>query len=290
MQWVQSHVGLPSMLWPYCKVLSSSKPLLANANAVIPSLLIEAREVQINAAHLRRYCDICGVANQQVLPPAYLHVLAMPLHMRVFTHADFPVKVLGLVHLRNVIRHWQIITAAATVHLSVAFHTMRETDQGQEYDLITRAHLADQLVWEEISTMLARRITPGKRPSMERAQFDATRVINQQTIIAAANTGRRYAGVSGDFNPIHLFDRTAQLFHFKQTVAHGMWSLARCMALAETALPTGPLQLDAQFKLPLYLPSEFVFRSQYGDAGVELSLSTPKGDRLHLLVRGTALN
>jgi acyl dehydratase len=289
---MQSHAGLPSMLWPYCKVLSSRKPLLANTNAPIPALLIEAQQVGINAAHLRRYRDICGLSHHPYLPHAYLHVLAMPLHMQVFTHAEFPVKVLGLIHRRNVIRQWQPVPADSTLHLSVEFNSMRETDSGQEFDLITRASIADKPVWEEVSTMLARRATPGKRPSIERAQREPAHIINEQTIATAANTGRRYAFVSGDFNPIHLFDRTAQAFQFKQAVAHGMWSLARCIGLAESTFAAGPIELDAQFKLPIYLPSEFVFRSQRNaqdDKRIDLSLSTPKGDRLHLAVRCTAL-
>jgi acyl dehydratase len=260
-------------------------PLLAPVGVQPPSLLLCAQRVHINAAHLRRYREICGIADNGMLPHAYIHVLAMPLHMRVFTHADFPVKVLGLVHLRNLIRQFQAIKADSTLDLSVSYDSLRETDSGQEYDLITRCEVNGKLVWEEVSTMLARRVTPGKRPTIERAVRDASRVVDEQSIATAANTGRRYAFVSGDFNPIHLFDRTAQAFQFKQAVAHGMWSLARCIGLAQNGFPDAPIELDAQFKLPIYLPSEFIFRNQRTDTGADLSLTTPKGDRLHLIVK-----
>lgn len=277
--------GLPSMVWPYCKVLSSNKPLLAPVGAQPPSLLLRAERVRVNAAHLRRYREICGIADNGMLPHAYVHVLAMPLHMRVFTHADFPVKVLGLVHLRNLIRQFQAIRADSILDLSVSYDTLRETDSGQEYDLITRCEVDGKLMWEEVSTMLARRVTPGKRPTIERGIRDAARVVAEQTIATAANTGRRYAFVSGDFNPIHLFDRTAQAFQFKQAVAHGMWSLARCVGLAASSFPDTEIEIDAQFKLPIYLPSEFLFRNQRADYGADLSLTTLKGDRLHLVVK-----
>jgi hypothetical protein len=278
--------GLPSMVWPFCKVISSNKPLLATADCTPSPLSVSASGVHINASHLRRYREICGItANSGVLPHAYPHVLAMPLHLRVFTHELFPVKVLGLVHLRNVIRQLHPIAADSTLDLQVSYNSMRETDSGQEYDLVTRCEVAGQLAWEEVSTMLARRATPGKRPSIERAHRDAAQVLKEQTIAVAANTGRRYARVSGDFNPIHLFDRTAQAFQFKQTVAHGMWSLARCVGAAADLFPDTQIELDAQFKLPIYLPSEFVFRQQRAEGGADLSLSTPKGDRLHLLVK-----
>jgi acyl dehydratase len=276
--------GLPSMVWPYVQVVTSSKPLLAAASTQPPALLLYSRNVRIRPAHLRRYREVCGVSDEGMLPPAYLHVLAMPLHMRLFVHPQFPVKVLGLVHLRNVIRQFAPITADQSLTLSVQYDMLRETESGQEYGLVTRAHVQDELVWEEVSTMLARRHTPGKRPSIERAVRDESRMVGETTLAAAANTGRRYAFVSGDFNPIHLFDRTAQAFQFKQCVAHGMWSLARCLGQAQ--LPAVALELDAQFKLPVYLPSEFVFRQQRAASadGSELTLTTPKGDRLHLLV------
>jgi acyl dehydratase len=277
--------GLPSMVWPFCKVLVSNKPLLAAPACAPPSVSVQASDVRINAAHLRRYREICGISASDAVPHAYLHALAMPLHVRVFTHELFPVKVLGLVHLRNVIRHLQPIAVDSRFDLQVSYNTLRETDSGQEYDIVTRCELGGQLVWEEISTMLARRATPGKRPSIERAHRDTAQIVNEQTITVAANTGRKYARVSGDFNPIHLFDRTAQAFHFKQTVVHGMWSLARCVGLAADTFPQTPIELEAQFKLPIYLPGEFVFRQQRAKDGADLSLSTPKGDRLHLVVR-----
>ncbi|MGD9842074.1 MAG: hypothetical protein AB7U99_04110, partial [Steroidobacteraceae bacterium] len=73
-----------------------------------------------------------------------------------------------------------------------------------------------------------------------------------------------------------------------QAVAHGMWSLARCIGLAEAVFAAGPIMIDAQFKLPIYLPSELVFRSQHNEQDqrrLDLSLMTTKGNRLHLAVQ-----
>lgn len=282
---MRRYKGLPATLWQYVLAITSQKPLLAPPGAMSPDINFIAQQVRINAAHVRRYCHACGIESTDFLPAAYLHVLAMPLHMRVFTHPQFPVKVLGLVHLRNVIRQWQPLSVNSRPDLQVRYHTRRETDVGQEYDLMTTAVIDGKTVWEEVSTMLARRHVAGKRPVIERAARDESRLLCERNVDAAANTGRRYAMVSGDYNPIHLFDRTAQWFSFKQVVAHGMWSLSRCVGLGQSYLPDYPLQIDAQFKLPIYLPGDFVFRAQRSDAGVDLSLTTIKGDRLHLSVQ-----
>lgn len=285
----QSFASRPSSFIPYLQVVTSRKPLLAPDHTTPERIEIEARRVRIAAAHLGRYREICGIPSAAALPPAYLHVLAMPLHMRIFTAAKFPAKVLGLVHLRNVIRQYTPVFAHDVLGLQAEFAALRETDNGQEYDLLTRAVRDGQTVWEEVSTMLARRMTPGKRPSIERATKNADEVLAESTLDVPENIGRRYAWNSGDFNPIHLAGATARLFNFKQAVAHGMWSLARCAGAAAPHLPAGAMQLDAQFKLPIYLPSQIVFRCQRAGAGVDMSLTTPKGDRLHLLMQARPL-
>ena len=270
--------GLPGMLFNYARVVTSSKPLLAPDGVGVGRIAITADNVRVRASHLARYRRVCGVPDGNTLPPAYLHVLAMPLHMYVFASPVFPVKVLGLIHLRNTIRYHQPIAPHVPLRLSVGCQAMRDTPGGQEFDLLTSCELDGQVVWDEVSTMLARRVVPGQRPKIERASDAEVKA----ELDVPIDTGRRYAFVSGDLNPIHLTARTAGWFGFKQAVAHGMWSIARSLGEATDSLPKQPIQIDTQFKLPLYLPSKVIFRREQRDSGLTVSLSSGKGDRLHL--------
>src|SRR5207253_10898170 len=81
-----------------------------------------------------------------------------------------------------------------------------------------------------------------------------------------ASTGRRYAAVSGDVNPIHLNPLAARLFGFRRAIAHGMWLKARCVAALEGRLPDA-LTAIVEFKSPLLLPSTVGFASQSQGAG-----------------------
>jgi acyl dehydratase len=283
-----SFAGLPSILPAFVRVLTRSKPYSAPEGTVVTPIELEVRKVKLSAAHLQRYRDICGVPASTGLPPAYLHVVAMPLHMQLFIAEKFPVKVLGLIHLRNTIRVFKDVGTNVPLHLSVYFDTLRLTDFGQEYDFTTRYAIDGEVVWEEVSTMFARGNTApkegAKRPSIERSTHPATGVATE-TLEIAENTGWRYARVSGDFNPIHLTARTAKMFGFKQAVAHGMWSMGRCLGSAAPHLPTGRLQVDTQFKLPVYLPSQALARTWSVDSGTDISMCTPRGDRLHLAMQ-----
>lgn len=273
------------MVPAFARVLLGKKPYVAPSGTRIESIELEVRKVELSARHLQRYREVCGVPAGVGLPPAYLHAVAMPMHMQLFIARAFPVKVLGLIHLRNTIRVYKSIDVGAPLRLGVYFDTMRLTDAGQEYDFTTRYERDGEVVWEEVSTMFARGNTApkegSKRPSVERSAHPKEGT-DSQTLEIAENTGWRYARVSGDFNPIHLTARTAEMFGFKQAVAHGMWSLGRCLGAAATHLPPGPIQIDTQFKLPVYLPSQALSRTWPVDGGADIAMCTMRGDRLHL--------
>jgi acyl dehydratase len=280
-----SFATLPPLIPALARVLMSKKPYSAAEGSLIEPVDLEVRKIKLSPGHLQRYRDICGVPPGTGLPPAYLHVVAMPLHMQLFIAEKFPVKVLGLIHLRNTIRVYKTVSLSEPLKLSVSFDTQRLTDFGQEYDFTTRYTVESETVWEEVSTMFARGNTAPKegtkRPGIERSVHPATGV-HTDTLQIAENTGWRYARVSGDFNPIHLTARTAKMFGFKQAVAHGMWSMGRCLGSAAPHLPAGKIQVDTQFKLPVYVPSQALARTWAVDKGADISMCTPRGDRLHL--------
>lgn len=94
--------------------------------------------------------------------------------------------------------------------------------------------------------------------------------------------GRRYGAISGDRNPIHLYDFTAKLFGFPRAIAHGMWSKARCLAALEGRLPDA-CTVDVQFKLPVLLPARVAFNSDPQPNGqLTFALQDLKNGKPHL--------
>src|SRR5918911_357128 len=76
--------------------------------------------------------------------------------------------------------------------------------------------------------------------------------------------GRRYGGVSGDLNPIHMHPLSARLFGFPTAIAHGMWVKARCLAALDGHLPDA-YTVDVRFKLPMLIPAKAAFASWEAD-------------------------
>jgi hypothetical protein len=75
------------------------------------------------------------------------------------------------------------------------------------------------------------------------------------------DTGRRYAAVSGDHNPIHLHGLAAKAFGFPRAIAHGMWTKARCVSALR--LPDS-FDVSVRFLRPVLLPSSVTFGEAEG--------------------------
>lgn len=66
----------------------------------------------------------------------------------------------------------------------------------------------------------------------------------------------RYAGASGDFNPIHWNDRVAREVGLPGVVAHGMWTMGAVVDVVVAALddPGAVLDYQVRFSRPVPVP------------------------------------
>jgi len=76
----------------------------------------------------------------------------------------------------------------------------------------------------------------------------------------------RYAGASGDFNPIHWSDRVATGVGLPGVIAHGMFTMAlAARAVAEWTDGAEVVDLGAKFTNPVVVPDD--------DDGVEVTVA-----------------
>ncbi|MFM9382848.1 MaoC family dehydratase [Pseudomonas sp. UV AK001] len=223
--------------------------------------------VEVDEKNLAAYRKVCGFADDGLLPPTYPHVMAFALQMQLLTAKDFPFPLLGLIHLSNRIRVLRPMGGISRAHVSVRVHNLQPHPKGATFDLLTT--LGDQLgpLWEAESRMLCRGVKlEGEAPEQA---WEPTRPLTQVAQWkAAADIGRQYAKVSGDYNPIHLSAASARLFGFPAAIAHGLWNKARMLAALADHLPRANLEITVHFRKPVRLPSEVsLFASAAGSSG-----------------------
>ena len=244
----------------------------------LPGLSTKISALHINPAHLQSYQSLCGFEQSDKLPATYLHMLAFPLFLNILIQQDFPMKAMGQVHLRNKISILEQFDLGQAISMTAGISRSNLTSKGLEWDIDVHAHVDNQLVWSSESTFLHRCKTDIKRSRV----LVVKKYGKPQTWSVGADTGRRYARISGDYNPIHLTDITAKLFGFKQAIAHGMWSKARCLAAMDQQLPAAGYSVDVNFHRPLFLPSQVQFYSGQRQGQQRFSLFNQGGDQAHL--------
>ena len=250
---------------------------------VLPELTVEIPSFRFDAANLQAYRKICGFPEEGAVPIPYPQVSAIGLQMFLLTQPQFPLPLLGLVHLRNRITQERELAADETFAVHVAVGESRSTGKGLEFDIDTRYSDAQgRAVWTATASVLFRRKAGTDGVKKSAVPDDGAGLAAYHSLEAPADIGRRYGRIAGDNNPIHLYPLTAKLFGFPKPIAHGMWSLSRSCALLQPGLPRPPRELTVKFIQPLFLPGRATLR--YGEQadGIAFKLIGRDGDKAHL--------
>jgi MaoC like domain len=247
---------------------ASLLPFVPGGGGEIPAGLdLELAGVKAEAADVAAYARVCGFSLRDTLPPTYPHMLAFPLHMAVMSDGSFPFGAVGLVHVENSIAQKRPIGIEEEMTIRVRPTKLQAHPKGKTFSLETEVLVDGKVVWESTSTMLRR----GKGDEKAKAEksfdsLDADAPASAEWKLPG-DLGRRYGGVSGDRNPIHMHSLTAKPLGFPGAIAHGMWTKARALAQLESELPDS-FEVDVRFRKPILLPARVVFAEQ--DEGKEI--------------------
>ncbi|MGE5408199.1 MAG: MaoC/PaaZ C-terminal domain-containing protein, partial [Syntrophothermus sp.] len=233
---------------------ASLLPFVPGGSDEIPDLELELSGAVADPVELAAYARVCGFALRDRLPPTFPHVLAFPLQMAVLADGSFPFGAVGLVHLANRIVQHRPIAVGEELTIHVRPTPLRPHPKGRTFDLQTIVFAGEELVWDEVSTMLRRGRGVGGAISEQKIEALAAETPAFAEWRLAGDLGRRYGAVSGDRNPIHLHPLCARPLGFPGAIAHGMWTKARCLAALEPRLPDA-FAVEVRFRRPIVLPA-----------------------------------
>jgi hypothetical protein len=184
-------------------------------------------------------------------PLPVLYAYAQRAQLARMTRPDFPFRVPGLIHLANAQRLDLAPDPAAPLVLAVASRLVEPAEVPGRVcvELDVRFEQGGTPIGTCRSLYMLQR---GARKPAEETEAPAA----DESWQLAADEGRRYAALSGDYNPVHLWPWTARWFGQPRPILHGMNALARVVAAVERGTGRPVSAIEVAFKRPIRLPAE----------------------------------
>jgi acyl dehydratase len=289
--------SLPSILPSYARIVLGRKAPVVPDGVVVPRLEAVLTRYRADRSRVEAYRAVCGGKPSEYMPAAYPHVLATPVQLALLSSKAFPVRLMGLVHLRNHIELHRPLRIDEVCEIRTWLDGRHDTDRGQEFEVHTDLTVDGKPVWSEMCVFMARRlerdtskpfgarISAGEgvpAPDAEAVAPPGPDGIRKIALTADRGVGWRYARTSSDYNPIHLTDFGARMFGFNQAIAHGMWSMARCLAELPTGTFDSPCRVDVVFKRPVSIPAPLTLETWHTEAGDGFALKGAGKGKVHL--------
>lgn len=206
---------------------------------------------RIDPNQLRRYRQALGFRDEGV-PLTFYYLLAQRAHVATMLDEAFPFRLPGTVHTENALQALGPLEREAPLLLTTSVHVGPPAENGAVHaELETLGQQDERPVFACRSTYLMVRGQRGAGSSSapgQRAHEKTLPTVGEWQL--ARGSGRLYAAVSGDWNPIHLWGWSARLMGLKRPIIHGMHTLARACAELEEACGRRVVALDGRFRAP----------------------------------------
>nr|WP_149204659.1 MaoC/PaaZ C-terminal domain-containing protein [Actinotalea subterranea] len=277
---------VPALGGLYARGLAGSARAAATRRTTVragdlPDTHVVVRDVRPHADHLTAYQHLLGEPGADALPAGFVHVVAFPVATAVMVRPDFPLGLLGLVHVANRVEQRRAVRLGERLDIDAHARDLRAHRAGVTVEVVADVSVGGEHVWRGISTYLAKGVRlagvrggghdvgvdaaatgssahNGRAPQNAgapdlRAEWEPPLPTGRWAL--GGGVGRAYAAVSGDRNPIHMSALTAKAFGFPRAIAHGMYTASRALADIGPAARGEAFTWDVTFAKPVLLPS-----------------------------------
>ncbi|MEW6761073.1 MAG: MaoC/PaaZ C-terminal domain-containing protein [Pseudomonadota bacterium] len=218
----------------------------------LPERASSYRLDELPLADIARYRAAFGFEGEHI-PLTWWYLLAQRAHLATMLTPAFPFRIVGLVHMDNALRTFQAPAPGEHLLIETALRLLPPSSSSAlRCTLETTGSSNGAPVFSCTSTYLIRR---GSRSGAKQEESVTTQGTPLTQWSLNSDAGRRYARLSGDWNPIHLTRWSARLMGMRAPIIHGMHTLASACAALERASGRHALAIDCRFRAPVALGS-----------------------------------
>ncbi|PRZ16171.1 acyl dehydratase [Nesterenkonia sandarakina] len=314
---------MPSLSSLYgCAALGAARSKLRPGSGprTLPDRTVLAQHPGVSLEEAESYRRLFGGesfdgVHRAALPSVLVHIIGFPVQMALMSDDEFPLPLIGLVHVANEVEHLRPVRVGQPVQILVSAGNLRPHRRGTQVDITVtvleqgadpKAAAAvgaggsaeTSVLWRSVSTYLSKGAQLGTEVSTEVSTASGaeetgstavTRSEDPKSFVPPVKTaswrlgsdaGRAYAAVSGDYNPIHVSQLAAKALGMPAAIVHGMYSAGRMLEGRE---PEGAgHRWSIRFEAPVTLPGTVAFAAEpQGPKTVRFTGWNPRKARRH---------
>jgi hypothetical protein len=219
---------------------------------------------RIDLDHVRRYNAAFGFAGDAI-PLTFLYLLAQRAQLATMLACPIPFRIPGLIHVENRLAMQGPVALDAPLVVTTTLQLPPPAPNGAVHCVLeTRAFDGERLAFSCDSTYLIRRGSRAGRAD-SKAEAQAGQALGGWTV--AHDAGRRYAALSCDWNPIHLWPWSARLMGMRTPIIHGAHTLAKACSLLQASTGRDIAAVWCRFRQPVALGADVALRAGGSDGG-----------------------
>lgn len=253
----------------------------------LPELSLKVSGFKINRNQLSNYLSTFEYESTKLMPAPFLYLATQAIQLYMLTLPEFPLSPAGLVHLGVRFEQTKELPPEWQGDVVMSIINQRRSRKGLVLDIESRFENNTGTVCLTItSTYLARAVKVRNDDSLPKlVRFDEE-LLNggrafESSFSVGRHAGKRYARLSGDYNPIHLYGWSAKLFGFKLPIIHGLYMVSKAYSELYKQYKILPLEGTFQFKSPLYLPGKADLRLKANNDHWTILVNSSESDHLH---------
>jgi hypothetical protein len=293
------------------------KVIKGKENQEVELLNLEVQKFNYTPDELKQFIKLCGNSKSSLFH-IFPHVLAQRSILTLTTNANFPITLIGSLHLKSFFELHNAKLMEEFVGLSkgnennalnsdyslVAKYWGMVPNQKKGMDIVVTLELFHKahhtLVWTEVMVMYTRKtirkyeINPAASAILAECykHYDFTNLVSEKIssagkVRATADDTWEYGILSNDVNPIHMNGLAAKLFGHKSRISHGALVLGKAMTSLEQANGGRvPMKFGISLKGPIACNAEVDVQRTNPDTKHEhFDLYAGKSSRPNICVR-----
>ncbi|MDN6202737.1 MAG: hypothetical protein L0I99_11185, partial [Micrococcaceae bacterium] len=119
----------------------------SSSELVLPEVEHRVHGVVPDQTRLEAYQRLVGDTVRPNLPSVFIHGTVFPVAMSVLASRDFPLPLLGMVHLSNQVEHLRPVGVDEVLKVRAWTEKLRDHQAGTQLDVVCEVSVGEETVW-----------------------------------------------------------------------------------------------------------------------------------------------